>query len=330
MPIPYNQTVFDTHKCVSAWIEYPFRDVGDSTTKIYHHKMQGNLSSYSPLSDDNELTDAGNKPEGSPFSDDSSAFYVGDSATRDVGGGVVEYERVFANVPQDRTDSNGIYAFNLFHGTKKYWYQVDTSPSPAFTITGGTGTWGCTFTLNSTHESYFSVGDFFFINYGISSGTHFLTTSLDGSTADNERFLEWEITTKTSAGGGSYDFVASLRYPDGFTSLAKGTSVEWDFEIVYQPSRTSETVVNSPSFINYRYVKTSDPSTIALKQKFIVKNVDGQQVNEITATTTSPSQDAYLGIVNSGSIIAAEDEYVNPDPWKGNIYEVAQIMVKSV
>jgi hypothetical protein len=323
MALPSGATLTNP-TCISAWVEYPFRDVGDSITKIYHHAMKVKLTSYVPLADDDVMTAAGEKPENSPFSDDANAFYIGDDVPKPIDGGMVEFIRSFSNIPQDRTVPNGLYAFDLVASTKELSYEV--TGSPAFTITGGLGTWGCTFSLSASDAANFPLGDSMFIDYGTSSGTHFIVDDIQGNVSERPRFLEFIIDSKT--GTDPVDFVCSLKYPDGYTALSQGLSTSWKFNIVYQYQRGASSSVNTPSLINYRYVKTNDTSTIDLAPRFTVVNKDGVPIAALDDEQSSPNQDAYIGMIANNVLIGAEDEtFVN---WRGNIWEVFQIMVRAI
>tara|TARA_B100000749_G_scaffold280793_1_gene278831 strand:+ start:12386 stop:13354 length:969 start_codon:yes stop_codon:yes gene_type:complete len=322
MALPSGAT-FTTAKVTNAWTEYPLRNLGDAATKIYHHTMQVAVLSYAPLDDDDVMTDAGEKPSGSPFGDDAGAFYIGDSIPRPIDGGRVEFVRSFANIPANRTDPNGLYVFNLFTGTAEFSFEK--TGSPPFTVTGSQGSWGVTFSLTEEESENFSVGDTIAIIYTMWYIEGFRYTDLAGD-VDEVKFLQFTVDSKVGS-----NFTCSLIYPDGFTTLTKDPDLNaWKIVNIYQPARPESSTVNSPSFLNYRYVKTSDPSTIVLAKKFEPVDLEGVPTSVITQSTTSPSQSAYMAIIDNAEIIAAEDEAVNPLPWRGNIYEVSQIMVKAV
>lgn len=101
-------TSFDTAKCTGGRKIHPFdkNDLPNSGV-IYEHIMTQAKTEYQPLALDLPMTGS-NKPTGSPFSDDATAFSVGDSEPNDAGNGLVTFTRTFSQVPASYTDQIGL------------------------------------------------------------------------------------------------------------------------------------------------------------------------------------------------------------------------------
>lgn len=101
-------TSFDTAKCTGGRKIHPFdkNDLPNSGV-IYEHTMTQAKTEYQPLALDLPMTGT-NKPTGSPFADDATAFSVGDSEPNDAGNGLVTFTRTFSQVPDTYTDQIGL------------------------------------------------------------------------------------------------------------------------------------------------------------------------------------------------------------------------------
>jgi len=118
MSLPTTQEDFALVRAVAGtYIEYPFIEQGDPATKIYHMICQMAQSEYSATAISLDATMATATTAGVialPFTGDSAAYFVGDFGHAPVDGGMVEFERIFANIPATRN--------NQFEGTYAYSY----------------------------------------------------------------------------------------------------------------------------------------------------------------------------------------------------------------
>ena len=101
-------TSFDTAKCTGGVKKHPFNQEDLPNSGVcYEHTMIQTKTEYQPLALDLAMTGS-NKPNGSPFDDDATAFYVGDSTPTDAGNGCVTFTRTFSQVPADYTKQLGL------------------------------------------------------------------------------------------------------------------------------------------------------------------------------------------------------------------------------
>ena len=325
---------FSTPTCVGAWIEYPFRNQGDSATKIYVHQMQVLNTDYTPLSDNDTMTAATQKPIRSPFADDAAAYYVGDSQPSPTDGGLVQFNRTFANIPASRIDPMGIYAYERpgfdqaisFGNYKCTWLTGDSTaksftntPSPQITIT---------IPATPDRREYFNAAAVSpFTNLvQIYNPSQWNCTMPWGSLVTN--YLVGSISSRT-------DYTITLETLLGAddniaTQLVAVTSVDSDnsathYNLGLVPEEASSTFVNAPAFVSVSYVKTITPENESLsgRQEFLNNNADVvTQLND----SSFPTVTEYLNDLESETLQQLENETITR--WKGNIYEKRKILGK--
>ena len=323
MAIPYSAgTAFTTPTCVRAWYEYPFRDQGDSVTKLYHNIMRVQETSYAPLADNDVLTDAGAKPSRSPFADDAAAYYVGDSSLSQIGDGLVEFDRMFANVPAERIEPNGFYSFEYPRRTAVLLTATTTSESSSY----NTGALELTIsaTLSSPDAADFSDGDYITITNA--SGWEY--------TAGTITYTRTSFTGNCTKSGNTLTLVISFFYslngtPTAYTGFTDNNPASYTVTKIVSPGRSTSAQLNSASILSYRYVKTSNPESLSLSPKFLLTTSTGVVTNFLSSTSIPITTDEYNEASELGTyVIAAESEV--PRRWYGNIYEISNILVQAL
>ena len=313
-------TSFSTPTVVRAWVEYPFRNNGDSTTKVYHHIMQVKATSYTTLSDDDVMTTAGQKPNRSPFADDSAAYYVGDYGKSHIGDGLVEFDRQFANIPQDRSEPNGFYSFEFPANTEGIFSEFPTlTESSSYNTSTLIVT--INFTLSSTDATSINDGDSVVV-YNAAKwdytrpGVNSSTTSWRG------------IVSKS---GTSYTITDPHFYtvsgvPTAFSTFVDNNTTNYDIRKYISPERSTTAQLNSPSVISYRYFKLDSLTGMPLQSQFKLSTSSNLATSTLGTTTEPLTRDNYIQAALDGEYaIGAEDESITR--WKGNIYEFSQIKV---
>ena len=112
-------TTFDTPTCLSGKCLYPLQEQG-AEAKVYVHKMVQTQNEYYPpdLNTTLETYDATNAPNGtkpvrSPFDDDPSAYFVGDTNLQTIGNGLISYDRNYATIPANHNEPYGLFTRTL-------------------------------------------------------------------------------------------------------------------------------------------------------------------------------------------------------------------------
>lgn len=130
MAIPYTSGDFTSARVVDHWLEYPFTDFDDRTTKVYNLRCRVNVADYTSLPKGTLLSSAAAAGViDTPFTD-STARFIGDTPANSVSGGVVEFVRSFAKIPKKRID----YSTTVF--TNAPTFASKTEPTLFETTTG--------------------------------------------------------------------------------------------------------------------------------------------------------------------------------------------------
>jgi hypothetical protein len=79
MSIPYTSGDFTSARANGeSWVEYPFIEYGDNTTKVYHLVCEVNEADYAPIALDTTMANATNADVIElPFAADAAAYHVG-------------------------------------------------------------------------------------------------------------------------------------------------------------------------------------------------------------------------------------------------------------
>lgn len=322
MSIPYEAgTAFTTPTCVSAWVEYPFKNFGDTTTKVYHHIMEVARNSYVPLAFDDTMTSADEKPERSPFSDDSAAYWVHDTEPQVKDGVNVTFERIFANIPAARQEGAGLFPFTFpkiatsevttlvsaSNGNESIAHVVGSSATVTFDVTSGEA---ATLREGQKVKLTHNAGGNFEKDVGgtwINTGPYFIISDITGLT------VEAQIE-------GSID--------DFRTSITPITTFK--VEVVLFVRAETENF-DSHSYIDVSYYKKASILSVPLKSKFAPYiNTTGLPTDELEPKTgtplTTPTTEEYLDFIADNTYLVAQPSSV--DRWRGNIWEVRTLMVQ--
>lgn len=113
MSIPYesNPTDWANIRVINAWIEYPFANDGDVTSKEYKMLCMCKITEYeAPALTDVMSSALVAKVIDLPFAADATARFVGDEGFSPSDGGMITFVRTFLPVPASRTRGIGSYS----------------------------------------------------------------------------------------------------------------------------------------------------------------------------------------------------------------------------
>jgi hypothetical protein len=113
MSIPYTSEDFTTPRAGGdSWVEYPFIEYGDNSSKVYHMRCTVNKDDYTAIALDTTMASASNASVlVLPFAADTSAYFVGDFNHRVKDGALIEFDRQFSTIPATRTEHEGSLVF---------------------------------------------------------------------------------------------------------------------------------------------------------------------------------------------------------------------------
>ena len=299
MSIPYeSSTVLDTPKPNGeSYIEYPFKDIGDIATKIYHLVCVVKKGDYTPIALDTTMASAGNADVTDlPFTADANAYHIGDYNNRIVDGVFEVFDRQFSNIPADNSINSGteIYSF------------------PGLLATAGTGT-------EVAITSMTQVGNTVSVNkaaaHGITSGTNFNINAKIYRTGSRFGYVYYiyGIKQAISASGSSVTYRGTLNgtYQSGSGKVRSGAT-----RGRAQVSRVSSTQIARSYYLPGVTTGITEPQDVAIEQPFApYRYSEGNDVTSLNSATT-PTNVEYNEVIDSdGYLIMNEDVKV----WKGNI-----------
>ena len=320
MSLPYIQSTMQSARVgADSQVQYPFLSDGDTQTKVYRMRCQQIAEYYNPaqVALDTPMTSAAAAGViALPFGTDSSAYYVGDENLSPQPGGMIQFDRIFANIPQTRSVPEGtqIYTFPGIEDVGEGFYAGQGVIDSAFMVQGIKGVY-----LNISSSTFTPVvGDLIWVqmSYKIGSSDEIFTTS------SNVPILELTNNATTYR----VDIGLNLTTQTNITVMGEAYSLN-KVRIrsnLARPALTLQAPVTSKYEFFLPGVTTgvSSLGDVVVPQKFsaVYAAKDGiPQLlgNAFTENITYPSSDEYRQMVEDNTIITIESGL---QKWKGNIY----------
>ena len=299
MSIPYTSGDFTSARANGeSSIEYPFIELGDNTTKVYHLVCEVNEADYAPIALDTTMASASNADVIElPFTADAAAYHVGDFNKTKIDGGLTRFDRQFANIPQSAVDPAGSEIFT-FPGLPSV-----AGVGSAITISSASVSSGVV-TLNLASAHGMSSGDnftFYIRVYVTINGRNYYSVYRGNSVC---------ITGTTGSTIKTYTYL-----PSGFT-FTSGYIYPFASRGRKQVSRKSSTQFEYDYFLPGVSDGISSSQDILLPQKFEpYYYTEGNTINALSSATT-PTNIEYNEIVNSDGFLVLDS---GVERWKGNI-----------
>jgi hypothetical protein len=302
MSIPYLSTnEFDTARPnIDSWIEFPFINKGDSTTKVYHLRCTMLRSDYDPsdVALDTTMASATNAAVTSlPFAADVNAYFVGDYDHQISDGVLITFDRQFANIPIPTVDPAGSEIFTF----------------PGLPATSGTGSRLTISTASVTNNVLTVITS---SSHGMSSGDNF-RFYLRGTTAIFGRnyggYIYGNGTAISGTSGSTIKFNAYL--PESFT-FTSGNIDPFASRGRKQVSRKSSTQLEYQYYLPGVSPGITTTQDINLPQRFeAFRYSEGNTVSTLNSYT-NPSAIEYNAIVDGDGFLVLDSGISR---WKGNI-----------
>ena len=299
MSIPYTSGDFTSARANGeSWVEYPFIEYGDNTTKVYHLVCEVNEADYAPIALDTTMASALNADVISlPFTADAAAYHVGDFGKAKIDGGLTRFDRQFANIPQPVVDPAGseIFTFPGLPSTPGTGSNIAIS---SMSLSSGV------VTLNLASAHGMTDGDNFSYYY-------LITYTIYGRTYTRSQRANAVCITGTTGS----TIKTSFYLPSGFT-FTSGLIGEFATRGRRQVSRKSSTQLEYDYFLPGVSAGITTSQEIILPQRFEpYYYAEGNTVDSLNATTT-PTNLEYNEIVNSDGFLTLDS---GVERWKGNI-----------
>ena len=307
MSIPYTSGDFTSARANgNSWVEYPFIEYGDNTTKVYHLVCEVNEVDYAPIALDTTMASASNADVISlPFTADAAAYHVGDFGKAKIDGGLTRFDRQFANIPQSTVDPAGSEIFTF----------------PGLPSAAGVGS---SITISSASVSSGVVTLNLASAHGMSSGDNFTFYVYGYTTINGRNYYNLYRGSSVCITGTTGSTIKTYTYlPSGFTFTS---GYIWPFASRgrNQVSRKSSTQFEYDYFLPGVSAGITTSQEIALPQRFeAYYYTEGNTVNSLNSITT-PTNIEYNEIVDSDGFLVLDSGI---ERWKGNII---QRTVKSI
>lgn len=265
---------------------------------VFRQEHMQTAASYSPLALSTTYTAHGTY--GVPTS--SSYFLVGEENFRNVGGGVLQWERVWARVPPQWYEYED-YAYTYPA------YVAPISIGTGYSIIGITDVGSTTYVRIQTAATGISANDTVYVACTYSRGAgairavNMITRVLNASSTQWVEVAHVFVGTGTTYAGASGEII----------KVGGGRS-------------TPETIAVS-SRIAHEYANISNPASITATLETVLPLIDGftaidsigQRTTTLsTGTASRPNSVTYAAMINEGIEIVAEQSV--RERWMGNIY----------
>tara|TARA_R110000737_G_scaffold331648_1_gene348049 strand:+ start:965 stop:1840 length:876 start_codon:yes stop_codon:yes gene_type:complete len=288
---------------------FPFLEKGDAVTKLYKMNCSILRDSYNPAALSLNATMATAASAGVielPFLADAAAYFCGDFNHNLTEGGMITFDRIFANIPQARTEQ--------FGGSLSY-----TFPSVTGSLSNGTVTSINSITENPTTELLYVTGT---VSQYYGQRIFVSIISNDGAGGDNvltagytygRGYSTPDSWVSVSKLGILSNFVSgSITLPLGGKIVGK-TEVCTAFvdETFYLPSVTA----GIPTLADVVDVPT-----------FVVTNSLGNKTNNISYDTSDPTALDYQTLIDNKDYLIIKNEIKR---YKGNIVQRTTTKVRA-
>lgn len=238
-----------------------------------------------------------------PHPDEASAYLVHESAPRHFGGDVVQFTRIYATIPEPRTDYES-YVYTVPGITVTEAKQQKIVDSVAYNGDG-------TMTINTTTAHGLSVSDEVFVTFWVQ---------------DPVTLISYHRTV--------FRVVATVPDTDTFTTtvIVDIGAITWDsvFErfVNRDPyQRVVQSYLRADYFLPGVSLEIATPEDIPVIEADTIIDGSGNETNSYAGDST-PTVTEYRALVQAGTLIVAESSIIRP--WMGNIYERVTRYVRAV
>ena len=295
MSIPYTSEDFTTPRAGGeSWVEYPFIEYGDNSSKVYHMRCTVNKDDYTAIALDTTMASASNADVlALPFAADTSAYFVGDFNHRVKDGALLEFDRQFATIPATNEDYPGTEFFT-FPGLP------NTASGSLINIASNSYSAGIsTFTTASAHGM--SSGDLYRITYTYYTGSSYVTvvtflTCTTGTTGST-------IKSNTTIGLITFSTTASI-----IPNATRGRDAL---------NLSSSTKIINEYFLPGVTTNIASTQDIDLFETFSVYDTNTGKITNTLTINTIPTISEYNQLIVDRDYLIAD---CGIQRYKGNIY----------
>ena len=299
---------------VRTSVSYPFIELGDTSTKVYTMRCSILRDSYNAAQVSLDATMANATNAGVitlPFAADASAYYCGDFNHNVTDGGMIEFDRVFANIPANRTDKfNGSTAYTF---PKVYaLFFVPTTFDFTISSVALEGADKVKVTCSASTASLAPSANY-------SPRIYLTITTNDGVNPDVTHSGYYEVEEQS----GSYVIVSLFSFESTFVSGS----------LTKVPKPTGEKTLTTTAFVDNTFYLpgvTAGITTIDDVPEItvfeITSNGTGNVTNTVSSSGTTPTSWEYEQMRQDGDYMIVKSEIRR---YKGNIIERIDTKVRA-
>ena len=340
MSLPYIQSTMSSVRAGGdSFISRPFLEDGDTDTKVYHmacSQLEDDYDSEQLDLDDTMTSAASAGVIALPFAADSNAYFVGDTGHTAADGGMIEFQRTFANIPKYTRVPTGSQNYSFPGWADEAFYRqagtnIPASPGKVSTllqsfasasvyrdVESGSYTWPSNVvSLTTTIAHTLTAGDYTFINlsYTLSGDPtiHYVAASFKVKTVPSPSVITVDLgraflsqRTMTIVSGGIRSSTLDTRLP-----LSKNA-----------PTITETTYI-LPS-VTPGFATVDD---VGIPPKFTIMDTDTGATTTTASYNTIPTKSDYKSMVSSNAQIVIE---ASVEDWMGNIVKQTVKTIRAV
>ena len=318
MSLPYIQSTMSSVRAGGdSFISRPFLEDGDTSTKVYNMACSQLADDYDSeqLALNDTMTSAGAAGViALPFAADSKAYFVGDTGHTAADGGMIEFQRTFANIPKPTRLPSGSQNYSFPGWTEPAfslpsldWIAIFENSSVQREITGMTYTWPSTRATITTERGHLlTASDSVFVNlsYTASGGTKV------------SRISSW-FTVLSAPTANTIEINLGLFFADQqFLTVTGGVLQSSTLDIRGSISKNSPTITQNVYILPGITPEVDTIDDISLPPVFsIMDTKTGEEVSVASSETLPTKSDYKSTIANQGQIIIES----SMEKWMGNI-----------
>lgn len=324
-------SLYNNTQCTGGNFTRDFAYRGDKDTKVYTLQCRVYPDEYESLDLNTRMDSAASAGVNVlPFSADNDAFFVGDS-NWNLTGGLLLFNRMFANVPKSYEEAIGMYGFTFPKVPGGIFTEESTIDEDE---DYNTSTFILELTLNfpdvATASKFQETQKITVTN---PDGWSYKLTS-GGSTFTRNTFEVMVDSVVSNVVRGSrrwsyFQYGGADPGEKAFQNLTNQGNSAWTVRRIVYPERSGFEGVNSKAKRVARFVRADTIDEIATQGRFVLtETTTGESTSTTSDTTTPYTTESYRNL-------ALANEYLNAEPevatrWKGNIWEFSIVRVQAI
>ena len=340
MSLPYIQSTMSSVRAGGdSFISRPFLEDGDTDTKVYNMACSQLEDDYDPeqLDLDDTMTSAASAGViALPFAADSNAYFVGDTGHTAADGGMIEFQRTFANIPKYTRLPSGSQNYSFPGWADAAFYRqagtnttVTSAEELAFLlefsgasvfrdVASGSYTWPSNVVaLTTTIAHTLTAGDYVFIN---------LSYTLSGDPTVHYVASSFSVLSVPSSSVITVDLGRAFLSQQAMTIVSGGIRSS-SLDTRAPLSQNSPTITETTYILPSVTPGFATVDAVGIPPKFVIMDVTTGVMTTTASNSTIPTKDDYKAMVSNNAQIVIE---ASVEEWMGNIVKQTVKTIRAV